>query len=654
MKKAKALIYILITLIEIVVFGEIGIDNLESFAEGIRYVHFESKNMEVWECFCKEIDSLCQDNGINLFAVKIEHESLKDGCISVFLNMESDSITDCTHITPGEYKSVFSGEMRAEMLPFCDIYEKNDVTTMNFYMYGDEESVKNVYQVVNDKYGTSRLRVDLRKSGKYIRQGILIIGTLFILILTIFDMAFQKKTVFVRMTLGESVYSSILKNQLIDVCGGILITTIACVTFIPWISPVFYLKDIFLCLIVTAVINSLMYLSMARYDVRSALTSNYNDSGLIFHCYILFIMMTTATILLLSYAVDTSINNNEYIRLYKEIGNVRDYSHLSLRYYNYSANMSKREMNLTYELVKKGIEEYEILFSTVSIDFDENVYLNVNENAKVLLHDIKELDNIDEQYRVHILIPKCYFDKTDYYLSNALQSGKCMIGTIDTLEYEVLYYEKADVLYFDEDTDNNCAMAKNPIICYITGSMKDLLSSYSEENVGQFGHEYRNILFKIDDGDKNKLSSDLSLSLNGFYLSVENVMTKYLNLRNQMLRKVYSGMVLSALLIFAGIILIGVIVRLEFLVKRLELVLKRLLGYSLANRNRGIIMSVLFSFVMGYLSSIGVVLMSKFVDMRYLLSSGLMIGIAEFIILFIFIDKMEKANIVATLKGGNA
>lgn len=119
-----------------------------------------------------------------------------------------------------------------------------------------------------------------------------------------------------------------------------------------------------------------------------------------------------------------------------------------------------------------------------------------------------------------------------------------------------------------------------------------------------------------------------------------------------MLRDVYSSCILSLLFFLIGTILVSVIVKLEFVINRSEIAIKRLLGYSLIQRNKIVVQSVLFSFGMGFISALIIECMADMSHVCYLMLIGIVIGITDFIILIKLIIQTEHKGIAKVLKGG--
>ena len=653
MKKLKLIFCFIIILFELIMLGEVGFKKLESMGNNIRFLFFESEEYVEWKEFCKDISLLCSDSDIKLFAIKLQRQEINRGNISIYTDEKDYFLIDQNADIEGNYKSLFSGNIAIEMLPFSEIYSTNDITSMRFYMDSSSyDDISYVYHYLDNKYGTSRLKVE-SGNGYYIYIiASFIIGSLFGFLMTFFDISIQKKTVFVRLTLGDSVSKIVLNNILTDAAIYILTTLFGSILLSKWISPLFYVKSILLWMACTVLINSAIYLLLYRIRIKEVLTYNFKDSRLTFGCYILHIIITIVTIVTLSFGMYKLIENSEYIRLYSEIEKLEDYSHIDFKYYELNQKTSNYYSIIIEKMFKEGYDSNEILFSTKSIDYDENTYLNVNDRANALLHDIGVLHSLSDDYKIHILIPKRLANNVSYYVENALDSGRCIYSEIDNLEHEIVIYEHGNVLFFDEDIEDNCAIAQDPIICYFTHFSSDDYLSISNEAATYLLHEFRNILFKIDNDQKKVLSSNMELNSKGFYLTSEEVVKKYLTLRNQMLRDVYSSCILSLLFFLIGTILVSVIVKLEFVINRSEIAIKRLLGYSLIQRNKIVVQSVLFSFGMGFISALIIECMADMSHVCYLMLIGIVIGIIDFIILIKLIIQTEHKEIAKVLKGG--
>ncbi|MGN0370449.1 MAG: hypothetical protein ACI4EW_07875 [Butyrivibrio sp.] len=650
MKKAKYIIFFIIVIAIILLSGEVGQNIIGTFENGTRYILFESGDMGEWEEFCKEISSECKAKNIFLFAKYEQTNGIRQGNISIFA-FDEMRIKEMYGIESGEFMSMFSGKTKIEVLPF-DCLSEQEVGSAKFYMTGDNKDIINIYNYLNDKYGTSRIRNDSENIMENIFYLICAAGIFTILIMTLFDIAFQKKEVLVRLTLGDSIHRIIFKNILTDIIVYVILSFLAGAVLSNWISGDFFLNTIAAFLVVVCSVNSILYAIMYRQNVKKALANHFQNDNLLFFCYILKIITISVTIFSSAICVSTIRRHLDFIEQYNDIRYFEEYMHMDFKYYNLTDDTSRKYTYYTCSTFRDKYSEFETAFSVVSIDYDDTIYLNVNDNAKAVLHDIDEIEYINPDYKIHILIPNQLSDDTEYYVDNALDSGSCLYSKVADMDYEIIYYDSAEVLYFDGDLEMNTGIAKNPVICYFTSFTSEDFEPTTDENIQIIIHEFRNIMFKVDDDKINSLTEELELNKNGFYLTEVNTVEKYENYRKQILRKVYSNAVICILFVLFGMAITGTIVRLEYTSKSMELAVKKILGYSIIKKNKTILFSFMYTSAISIVIVVLIGIMTDYLDARVSFLMGICMTLLEFAFTYICIIKTEHRIVAKVLKRG--
>lgn len=651
MKRAKYFIYLVVLAIQIIVLGEVNLDTIKNSGNGTNYICFDTGDKREWEHFCKAFSQECTFNDVTYFTIKFQQNNITEGNFSIYTDfIELENID--LKLENAEYKSMFSGKVTVEILPFCDIYKNNDVMSSRFYMVGSSEKITRIYNNLNNIYGTSRVRVDSNDISEEIIKVILVVGVALILIMTLFDIAFQKKQVFIRISLGEAVGKIVIANIIRDIVAFASVSFITCCIICFWISPAFYILSICKWVLIVSILNSCLYISLYRISIKQALSLRFQNKNLVFYCYVLQLVVMLLTLITSSIGVEKMITNRDFVGQYSDINKISNYSFLDFKYYELTPETSKEYYRLAYSMFKDGYERFDIAFSVESVDFDDITYINVNDNANALLEDIKEIKYINEKLKVHILLPFEYRENVEKYLDNALQSGRCICEKADSYPYEVIYYKNADVLFFNQDLENISSLAHNPVICYFTGLSAEDFNVDSTDGFPNMGHEFRTLLFNVNDDQISNLTSEFRLPEKGFYLMTENVKEKYEITQARVLREIFTALIVSLIMLITGVFLIGVIIGLEFYERSQETAIKTVLGYGVFTRNKEIIVSSLFIWLVAYVACIVLSRMVYFAELIIILGLGIVIVVINGSTLLFHVYRTERRNIVKTLKGG--
>ncbi|WP_214767956.1 DUF1430 domain-containing protein [Exiguobacterium sp. s145] len=132
-----------------------------------------------------------------------------------------------------------------------------------------------------------------------------------------------------------------------------------------------------------------------------------------------------------------------------------------------------------------------------------------------------------------------------------------------------------------------------------------------------------------------------------------NVWDKYIGVWEAAKRLMNMNLVFAALIISLELLIIVTVLKLEYQVNALELFVKKVIGYSIWQKNRRL---VLYTLGVTSFSTVTVTLAAYIFAIGHplwLLSGGGLLVVLEGIVLVGLIRKIERANIQRILKGGN-
>lgn len=229
MKIAKYITSILLTIIVLIFIGETYVWNINGFETEYPYVTYYLQKNTAQSEMISDIYNAANKHNIQVFVVdrKIESALLEnvsiygtDG-IEAYLSKNSD-------IVPGTFDSIFLGKSSVRIYPFKNI---PDISKINTYrVIGKEKDVLKFKQELVDKYAGAFPRegyVSLNSNFNILLVWVIVLSLF--LLLTLYNIALEKKEVIIRLVSGERLTDFVFKKIAVDIVFYILlfITTIS-------------------------------------------------------------------------------------------------------------------------------------------------------------------------------------------------------------------------------------------------------------------------------------------------------------------------------------------------------------------------------------------------------------------------------------------
>ena len=193
--------------------------------------------------------------------------------------------------------------------------------------------------------------------------------------------------------------------------------------------------------------------------------------------------------------------------------------------------------------------------------------------------------------------------------------------------------------------------AENPIIIYCTFSGEIFPENPGiRENVMGIADS---VMFRLSEKDIRDMVERYDLNSNGIYISSSNVKETYDYYRLQMIRALLVNTSVSGMLLFLEAIIIWVILRLEYVLNANELAIKKVLGYSVFQKNRSVILLILFSSAIGIIATIALSLMYGLALWYHAALAGVVTVLFETAAVIYFVTRIEKVAVSKILKGGS-
>jgi putative ABC transport system permease protein len=648
----KLIISIFVLWVGILIIGESRMFTLENF-----YETFDSTTLYVQPAtnetnMIEDIYSSAQRNKVEVFTFTDSPLNSFEKQYDIYGTKNVEKyIGNSLNIEGRNYSSLFLGDISFNFHSLDTHTEIED--TSNFYVIGSNKNVQAFKMELIDTYAGNHPEEGYNKDGA--RNLIISIWSLMILvilILTFYAMEFQKKEYLIKVSLGTSINRLIWQNILFD---SITLT-------VSFISIIFFIKDFtsiipslglsIIMFLVLIVLNSSIYIGLLFHDIRRAFSNSKKSKRLLFLTYGLKSVTAVITIFVISSNIALIL---ESYNLYKQKDFFAEYNEYSYTRLEFQPDEGSQNGNDLIEKIERFqtdfyVEFYDafnpiVLSSTLGM-FNNNGIL-ANKNALPYLKE--QIPSLKEQE----LEKDIYFIAPNNQVPSLIElelALKHLQGENLEYSYEILTYEESvEVITLDENTLYDSKAIKNPVI--LLNNMDSQQLSAQGDNFVHAISVSPETMYKLSDSAFNDF-----IKRNNFENELivrTNVYDNYQNHWVAAKRILLMNFIFSILVLILEFIVIGTILRLEYQVNALELSIKKVLGYDLFSKNKGIISLTLATTL---LSIVAVAFTSYFIiigNLPLLMIGGFSILTLEIALIVLNIKKIENTSVQKILKGGN-
>ena len=660
MKKVKLIIAFFIMAVCLTLNGEFYASYLHTFEDDYASFTFKdgSSFAEKKEHILNGLDRLCaQENAGVFIRLRVKQSEFRTELV-IYANQAASDWLKSKDIDSGVHKSLFSGSTDIQIKELSEAAE-NDYSS-RIWLTGDSQAVRRVYDTVSKEFELTALTSYTRNDKTRNLVILWIIASAAVLLFTAFDIVFQKKECFVRITMGTSVWRIIGSNILLDsavlICGFLLLSAV--------LSRFVYIRYKYeiaiVVIIIIVILNSLIYLSMLRFTVKEALSGAGASKGLLFLCYLLRSTVIIVLMLSLSVNLSTASDNFDFLNGRKAVENFNGKSFLKLHYYPEAYNkdpigMMNKTCSKELDIIRDEYSELDCAVDFLALDGDVK-YLLVNDKASAVLDNIEEFDiSAADKDKIYVLVPDSADIRKETALSEAKSEYEIWFGGTE-LPFEAVEYPGGNVLYYGNQTELHSDLARDPVVIYFSEDISKKEMDYEELLIGGL---LENLMLTADDETLKQLDEKYRLNENGMYLTAVSVNEDYEQYKDIIIKKIVILTSISGLMFVLGLLIIGAIIRIEYTVNAIELSVKKVLGYPLGKRYRRLFLTGRISYLIGVTVCVTVL---KDYTLKYDdagisplyigLSAAIMVA-AEMVVELRMICKTEKAKIVKILKGGS-
>lgn len=655
MKKVKFIVSFFVLLLCFILTGELYQNYFTSFTGSNYYFDVSWNDLEGRKKICSLLENLSAERNSDVFCVERTTDTVLSSTITVFVTEKSANLLKNDYgIAPGTYPSFFSGTTTVVFSDFVNV--SDDTNTIRYYFTGNIDVVRDIRNVFYSHYPASYVHKG-EGGTNLLFTSVWILSGLFILLLTWFDIQFQKKENFILISLGGSKWRIIKKNILIETLFffGIYVFTRVILSRYTYLN---YMQNTALLIFIAITVgNAMLYMALLKYDFKQVLYSANINNATLTNCYIFKALTMILAVAVLSSNLIIIVENCKYLLQYKNIEKFKDYSYLSLCSTVKDNDATHDEaMNLIfYDCYKDD----KVAFSVSNLDSDNpgELYLLIDKNAISLLPQIQELNNIDFTKDYYILLPSdC--EEAEPVVENAVNSVEVTFPELsEKTKYDVITYSgNSNVVYFNTSVSatafTDFDTFKNPVIvlcCFSDAVLPKIVSN----DYSALGHIFQDIMFKVSKQDLKDINDKYQLENNGLRLTSINVLERSEQYKAVMMRIVLLNTVISIFFLLLELAMISTVVKLEYSVNAVELSIKKILGFSLYQRNRVLFLLNTFSAFIGIITVIIASLMLRFSKWYIVLIVGIILIMLECFVLTYNAAKLEQTNIPKILKGGS-
>lgn len=648
--------------IGILIIGESHIFYLDNFSSQYSYTTLYLQDTTTSVEMISDITNSATSNNVEVFTIVTSHpnSSLTEYNIYGTPGVESHVNKD-SNIFEKKYTSLLLGDINFK---FNSINDIPNIKSQNEYrVIGSKENIHKFKMDLIDKYAGNHPKPGyLDKESKNNTIAIWGLITSIVLLFSVYDVISQKKENLIRVTMGEKISNIICKNILIDSFALIVSFTLIFFILSKYTYVFFNFKISIIIFGILLSINGLLYLSLYFSKVKEVFSNGESSKKLLSLNYGLKLVTTIITIFIISSNIVLIYNSYTFYKQKAFFQDHSDYYYLELMYK--TTMNSDGSLNSRWEdsaLVQETFyKEFFKEFNAISVkDLSLNQQLPTvfaNRNAfEYLSSKIDELSNLNLDKDFYFILPD-KLENNPEIIETLKNNTTYTSNEINFLyDYDVIYYQdNIDMVGIDEDYIYGSYLLENPAIVYNNMSVDQVKNLDITKQVG-LQDELSDVMYQISSETQLEKFNDFIAdhNLEGQIIKKTNVLEKYENMWIIAKRVLYINLIFSDLVLLLEIIIINSIVMLEYKVNAIELSIKKILGYSILQKNRKIILMTVITTIASILTAIIVNIIMKTHVGKYLGLGGLIILILELSTIIFYINRIEKSNIQKILKGGS-
>ena len=650
MKCVKFVITALLALFCFIMSSELYQLHLQMFSNQYFYIDIENEDRNQ---VCSIVASAAEKYNEHVFAIERQNIDTFHSRLTIYADEDTRNILSREQdITEGEASSFFSGSTEVVLLPFADV--ANDGNVVRYYFTGSKDTVSSIRQNIYSQIATSYIHKDSVSVVDKLIYGIWIILFGLILLLTWADIQFSKKSDFLKISMGSSVGKMILGKILIDAIFNAAIFGAVYVSLKSKLFLAYKLDFVFYALLIFFVLNSFLYITLIKVDYKEVIYGANINGKLLANTYLLQAVVVILTVVSLSSNLVAIRENEKELVPYDTIEQLGGYTSLSITPTESVLQSTEDVGKLEASIYLEAYLQDKVLLSTFCAALGDEPIVVLNEVALNTVVSNAGMFQEDTESDFVVYIPENRYSEIDSYdIEFAAATTASTFFGLESYSFEAREYYHVDVVFFDLRNESELSfgsdLISDPIVVYCNLS-KARIHELLENNTGiDFGDRWANIIFDIK--DTSLFSKSIKDKLDDVqFRSVIELCNQY---KSNLVRGVLLNSVLSAFLLILSVMLISVIVKMEYLVHSKEIALKKILGYSVLQRNIAILSLNVFAVSIAFITGVILSKMYGIFDIGALCIVSSTILLVNSILILINMTVAEKHNTAHILKGGS-
>lgn len=647
MKKVKFIFLFFLVLLFFIFSGEFYQYYLSAYTAELCYIDISESEGYTQAQIQDGVFGLASKYGADVFHTVKTSKSGRQFSVTVYgTPAVFDKLKNAYSVDAGTYCAIFSGKTQ---VVFADYKDKELFSkTERYYFIGENRQIQLIAQ--NLDYMCSPVKTETEHAYPYLVLLIwVIIGILFC-ILTWLDIHFQKKENFVLISLGKPVWQIILKNIITDFLAFSVIFAglYACVGKFAYVR--YDIEKIGFICIAVLLLNAFLYLTLLKINYKEVLYGANLNERIISDGYVLKSISMILTIAVLSCNVMLLSATVKELNRSKCLKGVADYSFLELQPYSLlnADEEYEEKRNGLINAIYSELQNSGCAYSFIGLTGPHD-YCCVNSQSDVLLADFACAINRTSDADFYIFIPEKLEEMQTAY-ETAYACIEMYYGSAKAFKCEKISYSSDSELLVYDNADSLALGAKSvrtPIIIY--GNKPDIYPNCGGSTLADL---FGKMLFNISDSDIERLCEKYPIYENGFYVQRVVLGDKIAAYQSVLNRALLLNTVVSAFLMVLELLIISVIIKLEYKVSTTELAVKKVLGYSIFEKNKHIFLLNTYATVIAVTACTVLCLMYKFAAWYTAIAVGASVLLFEYILIAVLINRFEKQNVAKILKGG--
>ena len=549
-------------------------------------------------------------------------------------------------------------------------------------LLGDKADKQTFIDLMGEKYEVNMQSVKDKtanyfSSEAFIVQIVLwIIACAVIAVLALYESMMMQKESAVRCSLGENPFKIYLKKVLLDSAVLVLLFLASFLFSSVFTNSLFAFGISAALFAALLLVNALALLPIFRVKIDKAFSGAAGSASLLSASYTLKLITCVLTVLVAAMAIGSV---SEVMKIKKQgdfFEQYKDYSYIQMLPKKGTLNAKSPVATVKYRLQKEFFENTLLQTHYTNLlglsDGVERELILCNRNAKEnLLKAIPGLteEKISEE-KMYIITPRYpgYENDTEFAQPNFLGFEGyffCHDYEVESVPYESDAYLPATNGSADKI---GCEVYKNPVILFSNldesklsipndcGTFKGINEETGAEIWdGGLDTPYYDqfLMFKVTDSEIQEFLNKYNLELSSGTYDRVNVYKNFQAEHERAEKMMGIFLVLFLVLFFLETALISTVIRLDYSVNAKELAIKKVIGYSLLDKNKKIFAITIGVMVLGMIVAVVISSVYKIADPFTVAVGCGILSAAEIIIIIWNIVKTEKAQLVKILKGGS-